>query len=116
MALTIAKNAQRADLPSMNVPGAAAFLADVHVSNDGEKPITCGFFRMQKGKPLIYDYHYEEMKILVEGEMIITDETGQSVHVTPGDVLYFAKGSRIQFESPTYGIGFFCGQRGWGEA
>jgi len=31
-------------------------------------------------------------------------------------VLYFSKGSRIQFESPTYGIGFFCGQRKWGEA
>jgi ethanolamine utilization protein EutQ (cupin superfamily) len=116
MPLTIFKNAQRTDLPSMNVPNTAAFLADIHVSNDSEKPITCGFFRMEHGKALIYDYSYEEMKIIVEGEMIITDENGRRAHVFPGDVLYFAKGSRIQFESPSYGIGFFCGQRKWGEA
>jgi uncharacterized cupin superfamily protein len=116
MPLTIFKNAQRTNLPSMSVPDTAAFLADVHISNDSEKPITCGFFRMEHGKALVYDYSYEEMKIIVEGEMIITDENGQRAHVFPGDVLYFAKGSRIQFESPSYGIGFFCGQRKWGEA
>jgi ethanolamine utilization protein EutQ (cupin superfamily) len=116
MPLTHAPNAQRATLPSMNVTDTAAFLADVHTSKDAAKPITCGFFRMEKGPALVYDYHYEEMKVIVEGEMIIADETGQSVVARPGDVFYFAKGSRITFSSPSYGIGFFCGQRQLGEA
>ncbi len=116
MAFVLTPNAQRMNLPSMNVAGTNAFLADVCVSTDPEKPITCGFFRMEKGEALVYDYDYDEMKLLVEGEMTITDETGQSVQVRPGDVLYFAKGSRITFESPSYGVGFFCGQRKWGEA
>jgi ethanolamine utilization protein EutQ (cupin superfamily) len=114
--LTHAPNAQRMPLPSMNVPATEAFLADVHTSKDAAKPITCGFFRMEKGPALVYDYNYEEMKVIVEGEMTIADETGQSVNARPGDVFYFAKGSRITFSSPTYGIGFFCGQRQFGEA
>jgi ethanolamine utilization protein EutQ (cupin superfamily) len=116
MAFILARNAQRMDLPSMNVADTNAFLADVHTSNDPEKPTTCGFFRMEKGQTLVYRYTYDEMKLLVEGEMTISDETGQSVSVKPGDVLYFAKGSLITFESASYGVGFFCGQRKWGEA
>ena len=116
MAFKHAAQAIKTPLPSMNVPETAAFLGDVHISNDKEKPITCGFFRMEKGKTLEYDYDYEEMKLIVEGEMIISDESGNRVHAKAGDVFYFAKGSRIRFESPSYGIGFFCGQRPWGAA
>lgn len=116
MAFKYAQGAIRMTLPSMKVPDTNAFLADAHTSNDKDKPITCGFFRIEQGKPLSYDYDYEEMKMIVEGEMIISDETGNKVHAKPGDVFYFANGSRIQFESPSYGIGFFCGQRPWGTA
>ena len=56
------------------------------------------------------------MKLIVEGEMVISDETGQTHHARAGDVFYFAKGSDITFSSPTYGVGFFCGQRHWGGA
>ena len=56
------------------------------------------------------------MKIIVEGEMLITDETGKQVHAKVGDIFYFPKGSKITFDSPSYGVGFFCGQRQPGEA
>ena len=116
MAFKFAQRAVQTPLPSMQVPDTAAFLADVHTSSDKDKPITCGFFRMEKGKSLEYNYDYEEMKLIVEGEMIISDESGNRVHAKAGDVFYFAKGSTIRFESPSYGIGFFCGQRPWGTA
>ena len=112
----VATAAKSMDLPSMNVPDTAAFLADVHASKDPEKTIVCGFFRMEAGKTLSYHYDYDEMKLIVEGEMIISDETGQTHHARAGDVFYFPKGSDITFSSPTYGIGFFCGQRQWGGA
>jgi hypothetical protein len=41
----VAIAAKSAELPRMDVPDTAAFLADVHASNDPEKPIVCGFFR-----------------------------------------------------------------------
>jgi len=78
---------------------------------DSEKPITCGFYRVDKGEPFTYTYTYHEMKIVIEGEFDISDETGQKVHAVAGDVFYFPKGSKITFTSETYGLAFFTGQR-----
>ncbi|SVC23197.1 uncharacterized protein METZ01_LOCUS276051, partial [marine metagenome] len=33
-----------------------------------------------------------------------------------GDLLYFPKGTSITFSTDDFGLGFFCGQRGEGEA
>lgn len=74
---------------------------------DPEKPISAGFYRLEKGTPLVYTYHYEEMKIILEGEFEIADETGQKVTATPGDVFYFPKGSTITFTTPSYGLAFY---------
>ncbi|EXJ80217.1 hypothetical protein A1O1_08359 [Capronia coronata CBS 617.96] len=90
-----------------------AFLGDVVSSDkiDPEKPISCGIYRLEKGTPLVYPYTYHEMKIILEGEFDISDETGQSVHGVPGDVFYFPKGSVITFTTNSYGLAFYTGQR-----
>lgn len=116
MPLTFEKNAKAMPLPSMNVPDVKATLGDLFHSQDPGRTICCGFFRLEAGKPLVYDYDYHEMKIIVEGQMTIADETGQVVEAAVGDVLYFAKGSRITFSTATTGLGFFCGQREPGTA
>ncbi|MDO6461553.1 cupin domain-containing protein [Granulosicoccaceae sp. 1_MG-2023] len=117
MAMTHYAQAIKTELPSMEKPGINAFLGDLAVSKDPEKTIVSGFFRMEKSdEPLVYYYDYHEMKIIVEGEMEISDETGNTVQAKVGDVFYFPAGSTITFQSPSYGIGFFCGQRLEGEA
>lgn len=65
-----------------------AFLGDVAVSTDATAPIAAGFYRLEKGTPLVYEYTYHEMKIIVDGEFTISDETGQSVKAVKGDVFY----------------------------
>lgn len=67
-----------------------AFLGDVASSekNDATSPISAGFYRLEKGTPLVYEYTYHEMKIIVDGEFDISDETGQKVHAVKGDVFY----------------------------
>ena len=67
-----------------------AFLGDIATSapNDPTAPITAGFYRLEKGTPLVYDYTYHEMKIIVDGEFDISDESGQKVHAVKGDVFY----------------------------
>ena len=62
-------------------------------STDAEKPIAAGVYRLEAGKELVYPYSYNEMKIILEGEFQITDETGYSVTAKPGDVFYFEKGT-----------------------
>lgn len=91
-------------------------LSHVQPCPDDSAPISAGFYRQEKGTPLTYTYTYHEMKIIVEGEFDIQDSTGHKVHAVPGDVLYFPKGSTITFSSPTYGLGFFVGQRKEGGA
>lgn len=54
------------------------------------------------------------MKIIVEGEFDISDETGQEVHAVAGDVFYFPKGAVITFKTESYGLAFYTGQRGRG--
>jgi len=68
------------------------------------------------GTPLVYEYTYHEMKIIVDGSFDISDETGKKVHATKGDVFYFPKGSKITFETDDFGLGFFVGQRKEGGA
>jgi uncharacterized cupin superfamily protein len=67
-----------------------AYLGDVATSepNDPTAPISAGFYRLEKGTPLVYEYTYHEMKIIVDGEFDISDETGQKVHAVKGDVFY----------------------------
>ncbi|KAF7187402.1 hypothetical protein HII31_11291 [Pseudocercospora fuligena] len=90
-----------------------SFLGDVYSSdkNDPDKPISAGFYRQEKGTKLVYTYHYHEMKIILDGTFIISDETGKEVTATKGDVFYFPAGSTITFSSPDFGLAFYCGQR-----
>ena len=104
------------ELPSMNIDNVSAFLKDFAISNDSEKPITSGLFRLKAGESLKYTYTYHEMKFIVDGTFIIEDEVGQKVTAKPGDLFYFPKGTSITFSTPDFGLGFFCGQRGEGEA
>ena len=104
------------NLTPMEEEGVLAYLDDFAVSDDPDTPITAGLFRLEKGKKLTYTYTYYEMKIVLEGEFNIKDSAGMEVIATPGDLLYFPKGSTITFSTPDYGLGFFCGQRGEGEA
>ena len=56
------------------------------------------------------------MKIILEGEFEISDETGQVQQCKPGDVLNFSPGQTITFKTGSYGLAFYCGQRVEGAA
>ena len=104
------------EIPPMDTGNVPAFLVDIVISEDTEKPITSGLFRLEKGESLTYTYTYHEMKLIVDGTLIIEDETGQKKTGKVGDLFYFNKGTTVTFTTPDYGIGFFVGQRGGGEA
>lgn len=55
------------------------------------------------------------MKIILEGQFEISDETGQKVTASPGDVFYFPKGVTITFTTPDYGLAFFVSRSSSGE-
>ncbi|RMY42995.1 hypothetical protein D0865_11570 [Hortaea werneckii] len=91
-----------------------AFLGDVVSSekNNSSSPVSAGFYRLEKGTPLVYEYTYDEMKIILEGHFDIS----QKVRATKGDVFYFPKGAKITFTTDDYGLAFYTGQRKQGAA
>ena len=65
MAFKHYKQIKTQELPSMNIDNVPAFLKDFSISDDSEKPITSGLFRLKAGESLKYTYTYHEMKFIV---------------------------------------------------
>lgn len=105
------KNGQATELPSMDIDGVNAFIKDVVFSNDPDSPIVCGLFRMEKGAPLEYTYTYDDVKIILEGEMTISEEGGATIEARPGDIFLYKEGAKVTFASNSFGLGIYCGQR-----
>jgi uncharacterized cupin superfamily protein len=63
-----------------------SYRTNIHPSDkiNPDKPISAGFYRLEKGTPLEYTYTYDEMKIIIEGSFTISDETGKKVNAKPG--------------------------------
>ena len=99
------------NIPSMNEPGVVAAIGDALHNPEGS--VMCsGFFELKKSDALIYTYTYDEMKLVVQGEFILTDQdTGEVTHAKERDVLFFPKGTTVKFETPDYALGFFAGDR-----
>ena len=111
MAMKYFANAKEREIKSLGIDGINAFLEDMVSSNNATSPITAGFFRMEAGNPLEYTYSYDECKIMLDGEMTISEEGGKSVDLKPGDVVYFDAGTKVVFSSTTSGTAFYVGQR-----
>lgn len=65
----------------------------------------------------MYEYTYDEMKIILDGHFYIKDDAGsEEVKATKGDVFFFPKGSTITFRTDDFGHAFYTGGRKWGAA
>lgn len=111
MAMKYFEKAQSNTIASLNIDGVNAYLQDTVSSNSDSSPITSGFFRMEAGNPLEYTYSYDECKIMLEGEMTITEDNGETIVMKPGDVVYFDSGTKVTFSSTSSGTAFYVGQR-----
>jgi uncharacterized cupin superfamily protein len=99
------------DLPNLNLPGIRAFMLDIMTSESKEKPMTCGLYRQEVGDPCPYNYETEEFKMLLEGEMSVTNDRGETYELKPGEILFFSKGEKVKFSSKSSGLAFYVAQR-----
>ncbi|MDO6682109.1 MULTISPECIES: cupin domain-containing protein [unclassified Oceanobacter] len=112
MSMTHFSQAIKTPQAGISRPGIHTWLQGVSQLDDTDKARLDGCSRMEKSdEPLVCEYTDHEMKIIVEGGMVISDETGYRVEAKVGDVFYFEKGSIITFNPPSDGTGCFFGQR-----
>lgn len=69
------------------------------------------FLEWKKCAPLEYTYTYDDVKIILEGEMTVSEEGGETVEAKPGDIFLYREGAKVTFSSNSSGLGFYCGQR-----
>lgn len=103
------------DLPKMpesDYPGTEGFIGDVY-ENPDDSVMCSGYFELRKtDQPLYYEYEYDEMKVVLEGEFHLENkETGQKTIARAKDAIFFPKGSKIYFSTPEYALAFYAGHR-----
>lgn len=111
--LKFIKGVEKQPVKTILEKGVHAYFDEVISSNDAKAPISCGIFRIEKGKPLTFNYNYDDIKMVMGGSITFSDGT-QTVEGKRGDVLFFPKGSTITFSSKSSGLAWACGQRGVG--
>ncbi|WP_339226166.1 hypothetical protein NSQ77_11700 [Oceanobacillus sp. FSL K6-2867] len=83
--------------------------APLTTNNDA---LTLGFFSMQKAdKGFDYYYDYLEVKTVVRGKFVVSDEQGNSFVATEGDVVIINPGTRVFFSEESDGDAVFLAHR-----
>jgi ethanolamine utilization protein EutQ len=86
-------------LEGKTTPGTNVWLKDVVVTED-RSPMGAGYMSLDKGE-MQWTLTYDEIDIVLEGELVITRGTEQ-VRGKTGDVIYIPKGSSITFGTPSW--------------
>ncbi|MET1038010.1 MAG: hypothetical protein ABW075_07025 [Aeromicrobium sp.] len=99
-------------MPSMEIPGTLGFIQDTY-ENPQDSVMCSGYFELQHAdEPLLYEYHYDEMKVVLEGEFLLRNvDTGQEMVARKHDAIFFPQGSRIEFSTPDRALAFYAGHR-----
>ena len=99
-------------MPDEEYPGTDGYIGDVYENPDGS--VMCsGYFELNHtDAPLYYEYQYDEMKIVLEGEFLLENkDTGQKIVAKAKDAIFFPKGSKIYFSTPDRALAYYCGHR-----
>jgi len=86
-------------LEGKTTPGMNVWLKDVVVTQD-RSPMGAGYMSLDKGE-MAWTLTYDEIDIVLEGELVITRDTEQ-VRGKTGDVIFIPKGSSITFGTPNW--------------
>jgi ethanolamine utilization protein EutQ (cupin superfamily) len=111
MSIRIFQAATRQQLTGLKIPDTVAFLDDLGSSGNKSAPITAGLFRMGKGQAMPYTYDFDEFKLVLEGEMTVTEESGNVYELKAGDLIQFSAGAKVKFSSHSSGLAFYVAQR-----
>ena len=81
------------------------------IQTPGEGPMTCGYFSMDTPGSFDYGYAYEEFKVVLEGELKISDNKGNKFVGKAGDFFHFQSGDKITFATNSSCKTFYVSQR-----
>jgi uncharacterized cupin superfamily protein len=111
MTIRVFQSATSQQLTDLKIPDTIAFLDDVGSSGHSRSPITAGLFRMGAGEAMPYICEFDEFKLVLEGEMTVTEKSGTVHELVAGDLIQFTAGDNVTFSSRSTGLAFYVAQR-----
>jgi len=100
-----------AALNKVDLPNVDALSRDFATVNSTGAPLTFGVFRMNSGEGFPFTYEFDEFKLVLEGEITVTDDKGVANKFKAGDVMQFRKGAKVTFSTASTALTFYVAQR-----
>lgn len=94
----------------LQIPALKSQIIDVPVT-DKEKPLQLGYFSMQSGENFTFTYTYLEMKVVLNGKIVIIDDQGEKYIAEKGDVLIFTPDTTVVFDGESDGDAVYAAHR-----
>ncbi|WP_158738278.1 hypothetical protein [Alteribacillus sp. YIM 98480] len=91
-------------------PDLKSQIIDVPVCSK-EKALSMGYFSMQTSEDFKFTYTYLEIKVVINGKIIIRDDSDKKYVAEAGDVLIFTPDTTVIFDGESNGDAIYTGHR-----
>ncbi|PLR81273.1 hypothetical protein CVD25_05440 [Bacillus canaveralius] len=94
----------------LGVPKLKSQIIDVPVCSD-ERPLQMGYFSMQPGEEFEFTYTFLEIKVIINGKIVVRDDQGKKYTAEKGDVFLFTPTTTVVFDGESDGDAIYTGHR-----
>lgn len=94
----------------LGIPALKSQIIDVPVSSN-ENAIQMGYFSMQTSKDFEFTYTFLEIKVVIDGKIIVRNDSGRKYVAEAGDVLIFTPETTVIFDGESNGSAFYTAHR-----
>jgi len=94
----------------LGIPALKSQIIDVPVCSN-ENAMQLGYFSMQPSADFEFTYTYLEIKVVINGKIIIRDDQGKKYVAEAGDVLIFTPETTVIFDGESDGDAIYTGHR-----
>jgi uncharacterized cupin superfamily protein len=94
----------------LGIPALKSQIIDVPISSK-ENALSMGYFSMQPSEDFVFTYTYLEVKVILNGKIVVRDDQGIKYVAEAGDVLVFTPETTVIFDKESDGEAIYTGHR-----
>lgn len=94
----------------LGIPALKSQIIDVPVTSK-ENALSLGYFSMHPSEDFEFTYTYLEVKVVINGKIVVRDDQGVKYVAEAGDVLIFTPETTVIFDKESDGDAIYTGHR-----
>ncbi|WP_129730145.1 cupin domain-containing protein [Ectobacillus funiculus] len=95
---------------SLGIPALQSQIIDVPVTSK-ENALQLGYFSMRPSEDFEFTYTFLEMKVVLQGKIVVRDEQNKKYVAEAGDVLIFTPDTTVIFDKESDGEAIYSAHR-----